>query len=41
MGLPDPAFGAPRLPEHTGEELGELGFTEAEVARLKAEGVTK
>ena len=39
--LPGPAFGAPKLSEHTDEVLGELGFTEAEVARLKAEGVTK
>ena len=39
--LPGPAFGAPELSEHTDEVLGELGFTEAEVARLKAEGVTK
>ena len=38
--LPGPAFGAPRLSEHTDEVLGELGFTEAEVARLKAEGET-
>jgi crotonobetainyl-CoA:carnitine CoA-transferase CaiB-like acyl-CoA transferase len=30
---------APRLGEHTDEILGEAGFSPAEVARLRADGV--
>ena len=31
--------GAPRLGEHTGEVLGELGLSEAEIAALRRQGV--